>query len=255
MKANGKGRQKFNPTTDVLVVDGNAIDAEQLSAYLKEYDVSFEIAGNEDIAIKKLNDFTFKLILVDVEGAGPEGYELVKKIRKNIDIPVVAMLVHNIEEIKAACFKIGINGCVTKPISKIELVGILTQFEVLVSENIQQDIDNEKYKIIDLSYLKALSMGDVAYEKEIGHKFIEVISAELQQLDSCLQDGRFDELKKVTHKMRATIYIMGLGPKLSAHLQAIEYDDLSELQLANRIELVKIICARAKEEAYLFLEE
>jgi CheY-like chemotaxis protein len=257
MGAIAKNRQGLNTIIDVLIVDGSAIDQKLLSSYLKEYDVSFDIAINKIEAIKKLKDFTFKLILVDVETPEIEGYRLVQMIRTDLDlaIPIVGIITHDVEEVKTKCFGIGIAGCFTKPISKIEVVGVLTQFDILSIKNIQHTIDVEKYRAIDLSYLKEVSMGDTDYEREITSKFIEVISNEIAQLDDCLENERFDELKSVAHKMLSTIYVMGLGPKLSAHLQAIEYDDLSRVQLEHRIELIKIICAKAKEEAQVFLAE
>jgi CheY-like chemotaxis protein len=254
MEAIGKDDQGLRTVIDVLIVDDHVIDQKLLSAYFKAYDVSFDIAENSEVAKKKLSDFTFRLVLVDVDSAEVDGYKLVETIRGDLDIPIVAIIMDDVEEAKAKCFSLGMNGCFTKPISKIELVGVLTQFDIL-SINVQQGIDTEKFKVIDLSYLKEVSMGDTDYEHEIASKFIEVISAELVQLDDCLGNERFDDLKNVTHKMRSTIYIMGLGPKLSAHLQAIEDDDLSKVQLEHRIELIKIICTKAKEEAQVFLEE
>jgi CheY-like chemotaxis protein len=257
MEAIAKNHQRLNTIIDVLIVDGSAIDQKMLSSYLKEYDVSFDVAQNKDEAIKKLKDFTFKLILVDVESPEIEGYKLVQMLSTDLDLatPVVAIITHDVDEVKTKCFDIGVNGCFTKPISKIEVVGVLTQFDILSVKNIQHTIDVEEYRAIDLSYLKEVSMGDTDYEREITSKFIEVISSEMAQLDDCLENERFDELKLVVHKMLSTIYVMGLGPKLSAHLQAIEYDDLSRVQLEHRIELIKIICAKAKEEAQVFLQE
>ncbi len=254
MEANNRDVQMGRTAIDVLIVDDNPVDQKLLSAYLKAYDVSFDIAENAGAAFKKLHDFTFKLILVDVNSTEMDGYQLVETIRGDLDIPIVAIIGDDVEEVKAKCFAIRMNGCFTKPISKIELVGVLTQFDVL-TVNTSRNTGVERFKVIDLSYLKEVSMGDTDYEREVTSKFIEVISAELMLLTDCLDNERFDELKNVTHKMRSTIYIMGLGAKLSAHLQAIEDDDLSKAQLAHRIELIKIICTKAKEEAQEFLEE
>jgi len=253
MEATEKDDQGLRSTIDVLIVDDNVIDQKLLSAYLKAYDVSFDIAENSEAAVKKLSDVTFKLVLVDVDSAEVDGYTLVEMIRGDLNIPIVAITMDDVEEVKAKCFAIGMNGCFTKPISKIELVGVLTQFDVL-SINTLQITGADKFKVIDLSYLKEVSMGDTDYEHEVAGKFIEVISAELIQVTDCLENEKFDELKNVMHKMRSTIYIMGLGSKLSAHLQAIEEDILSKVQLAHRIELIKIICEKAKEEAQEFLD-
>ena len=131
MEDRGKRHQELNTLIDVLIIDNGNVDQKILSIYLKEYDVSFEIVEDKEVALKKLNDLKFKMVLIDVDNAELEAYNLVKIIRKNLNIPIVAIVMDDLEEAKTKCFRAGINGCFTKPISKIELVGVLTQFSVL----------------------------------------------------------------------------------------------------------------------------
>ncbi|SDD90845.1 response regulator [Pedobacter soli] len=248
-------KKASNPGADVLVLQPQNAEQQQLLSCLKENDVSFKVVQNETEAFQILEQTAFKLIIVDLAVLENSEFSLVHKIRaqKSSDIPVVAIIPQNAEALQSRCFEAGVTGCFTKPISKIEVMGILTQF--LQNETFtQQTVDNESgYETIDLTYLKEVSMGDVDYEREMTAKFIEIISTDLEALDFYLVANRYNELKAVAHKMLSTIYVMGLGSKVSTHLHAIEFDHLSKAQLVQQVQLVATICKKAKEEAQAFL--
>lgn len=260
MEPNKTNDKELNGIVDVLIVDDQVMDQKLLSDYLKEYDISFKVAGDTNEAIKALTDHTFMLVLIAAELLENDSYQIVDKIREYSpsDVSIVAIIEEDLDELKIKYFSAGLDGCFTKPISRIELVGVLTHFlsnEVLSTKNIQIKPAVDGYKAIDLGYLKEVSMGDTAYEREITEKFIEIVSEEINELNNCLTAGDYEKLKRVAHKMLSTIYVMGLGPKVSAHLQAIEDDDLTADQYRYRVELVAMICEKAKEEAQVFLEQ
>lgn len=259
MNVNKTNDEELNSIVEVLIVDDQVMDQMLLSDYLREYDVSFMVAGDTNEAIKALADHTFVLVLIAAELLENDSYQIVEKIREysSSDVSIVAIIEEDLDELKIKYFSAGLDGCFTKPISRIELVGVLTHFlpkKVMSTKNIQVKREVEGYKTIDLGYLKEVSMGDTAYEREITEKFIEIVSEEINELNNCLAAGNYEKLKSVAHKMLSTIYVMGLGPKLSAHLQAIEGDDLTADQYRYRVELVAMICEKAKEEAQVFLE-
>jgi CheY-like chemotaxis protein len=246
--------QELNRIIDVLVID--ATDDQLISGYLKEYDITFSIALNKKEAIKKLNNFTFELILIDMVSPELEGGKIIQLIKNDLhlNIPIVAIIAEDVEEgLKNDCFNKGINGCFTRPISKIELVGVLTQF--LQKEATCLIPIPIVYQTIDLSYLREIGMGDVDFEREMAAKFIEIISDEVSQLMYNLEKEHDEALKQLVHKMRSTVYLMGLQPKLSTALDAVEYDKLSRDQLKKYISLIVEVCHMAKEEALVFMKQ
>ncbi|RBQ02239.1 hypothetical protein [Pedobacter miscanthi] len=111
------------------------------------------------------------------------------------------------------------------------------------------------YQTIDLSYLKELSMGDTGYELEMAEKFVELVSDEMIQLAAYLEGGDIEALKRLVHKMRSTIYLMGLRPKLIIAIEAIEYEKLAAEQLKFHVDAILTVCRKAKEEVLLFLDK
>lgn len=106
---------------------------------------------------------------------------------------------------------------------------------------------------INLSYLKEISMGDAGFEREMAEKFISIIADELIHLTHCLEKKNYEALKRTVHKMKSTVYLMGLKPKLNAALEAVEYDNLTHNQFKQHINQIVSVCEMAKEEVRMFL--
>lgn len=112
---------------------------------------------------------------------------------------------------------------------------------------------NPVFRIIDLDYLRELSMGDIAFQKELTKQFIELSILETEQLNLYFQSADYAKIQPVAHSMLSTIYIMGLGPKLETHLQALkDYSVPGELK--NHIDIINQVCKQARAEAEAFID-
>lgn len=153
MKANKASDNELNNIVDVLIVEDQPMDQKRLSDYLKEYDVSFMVTGDNNEAIKTLAHHTFMLVLIAAELLENNSYKIVEKIRaySSSDVSIVAIIEEDLDELKTQCFNAGLDGYFTKPISRIELVGVLTHFlpnEVLSTKNIEVKHEVEGYNVI-----------------------------------------------------------------------------------------------------------
>jgi len=236
---------------DVLIVEDNLIDQKLIANYLREYDFSFKIASDGHEAQVLLESHSFYLILLDLMMPKIDGFELAKIIRQKLrlEIPIVAITAFNINEVKDKCFAAGMNGCFSRPIQKIELVGMLTQF--LPNEKLKSG-DQYAYEVIDLSYLKEVSLGDEEYEIEVIGKFIETIDQDLLELQQSFAEKRGEEIKMIAHRTLSTIYIVGLRSKLETSLRSLENMDVSEM--GSRLDCIHAICNKAKAEAQHFID-
>jgi len=153
MKANKASDKELNSIAEVLIVVDHATDQKRLSGCLKEYDVSFVVAVDTNEAVKTLADHTFMLVLIAAELLENDSYKIVEKIRaySSSDVSIVAIIEKDSDELKTQCFNAGLDGCFTRPISRIELVGVLTHFlsnDVLSTKNIQVKHELDGYGAI-----------------------------------------------------------------------------------------------------------
>lgn len=103
----------------ILIVDDNLshLKLEKLALAENVYDI--RTATNADEAIKALEQFQPKLILLDIQLPGVNGLELTRRLKadpKYHDIIIVAITAYGMKGDKEMALKAGCDGYITKPI-------------------------------------------------------------------------------------------------------------------------------------------
>jgi two-component system, sensor histidine kinase and response regulator len=89
--------------------------------------VETEVAENGQIAVEKVMEKTYDLVLMDVKMPVMNGIEATKKIR-SLDgeyfkkLPIAGLTANAIPQQIDLCIQAGMNECITKPINADELV-------------------------------------------------------------------------------------------------------------------------------------
>jgi signal transduction histidine kinase/CheY-like chemotaxis protein len=124
-RTSSEKRNKMN----ILVVEDNLLNQKLAGFILKEWGFSFEIAGNGKIAIEKLKNNTYDLILMDIQMPELNGYETSVIIRKNLKLtlPIIAMTAHVFPGEKEKCISFGMSDYLSKPINETELYDLITR--------------------------------------------------------------------------------------------------------------------------------
>jgi CheY-like chemotaxis protein len=101
---------------------------------LKKFGIDVVVAENGIEALKALEDSYFDLVLMDCQMPLMDGLEATRQIRQlskihiNCDITVVALTANNSESDREACFKVGMNGFIDKPVNSKKLLGTLEEW-------------------------------------------------------------------------------------------------------------------------------
>lgn len=112
----------------LLLVDDNAINRQVAMGFLEYTGVDIAVAENGLLAIEKLKQQSFDLVLMDIEMPKMDGLEATQTIRNTLaleQLPIIAMTGHAMpgdnERFKAA----GMNGYITKPFIQEDLYGAI----------------------------------------------------------------------------------------------------------------------------------
>ena len=115
-------------TWNILVVEDNPVNQLVIKAILKKWPfTTFDTAANGLLALEKLKESTFDLILMDLQMPEMDGYEATQAIRKgecgenNLDIPIIAVTADATDKAKNKVFEVGMDDYTTKPIDSEEL--------------------------------------------------------------------------------------------------------------------------------------
>ena len=118
---------------NVLVVEDNLINQKIVSKYLSKWGASYDIAENGRIAVEKVINNKYDLVLMDLHMPEMSGYEATEKIRAQKDkycqdLPIIALTASVFIEDREKIFNYGMNGFITKPFNPTELFWAISPF-------------------------------------------------------------------------------------------------------------------------------
>jgi signal transduction histidine kinase/ligand-binding sensor domain-containing protein/CheY-like chemotaxis protein len=134
-------------SSHLLLVEDNAINRQVAIGFLKDTGVHIDIAENGVIAVDKVQQVNYDLVLMDIQMPEMDGITATKEIRNTLkmtDLPVVAMTAHamaaDIQRSQAA----GMNEHITKPIDPDILYRTLSKYLVVSEEEQQEPVELEQ---------------------------------------------------------------------------------------------------------------
>ncbi len=100
----------------ILIVEDNKINQLITRKILEKSKIKCDVADNGDIAINKVRENTYDLILMDIHMPGISGIEATKQIREfNTEIPVIALTAVTLDDNLDEFYDNGFNDIIPKP--------------------------------------------------------------------------------------------------------------------------------------------
>ncbi len=213
----------------IMVVDDNQLNREILSDVLNNLNDSCEVVAlsGGELAIEKLSETDFDLILLDIQMPGMDGYETSKYIRSNMrrpmnEIPIIAMTAYAMDDVAEKCFSSGMNDFITKPLDSKFLI---TKIDRLISKKKNAQKVNVSFNHVDLGNLKRISGGDTNKMYKYIDLFLENLPKDIEEYQNLLDKEDFSSAMKILHKIKGNVVYMG-----NMEIPDI-YDDLENVDL------------------------
>lgn len=198
---------------NILLVEDNLVNAKIAEQFLKKMGHNASIANNGKEALDYLSLEYFDLVLMDVEMPQMNGIEATQRIRNgeagetNINIPIIAMTAHALNEFKLECESSGMNDFVSKPVNFYELGIILKKFNInsrkgQTTDRSVQTEQSERSKIINKE--KALTrLGDCEeiFEMICG-SFLEDIGEVIDHLRQAIDKKDYEAVRFNAHTLK-----------------------------------------------------
>jgi two-component system, sensor histidine kinase and response regulator len=108
----------------ILLVEDNEINQQVASETLEQEGFFIDVAENGLVAVEKLGQKEYELVLMDLQMPVMDGYEATKVIRSDdrfSELPIVAMTADAMTGVRGQVEKVGMNDYVTKPINPKQL--------------------------------------------------------------------------------------------------------------------------------------
>jgi signal transduction histidine kinase/DNA-binding response OmpR family regulator len=242
----------------ILVAEDNEINQGLIAHILGDRQVAYRIVKNGSEVLNALSEEKFDMILMDIQMPDMDGFTATREIREKLkmDIPIVAMTAHAMPGQREKCIRYGMNDHISKPIREDVLWRVIAKHAAprKDSTSLQFKPTVEKYKTIDLNYLREISRGDKNYERLVTGQFLELFPQQMELLEKAIDANLDSERRRIAHNLKTTISIMGLNHALDDYLDVMESETGDKNELKNIIGQVREISEKAMREAKHFLE-
>lgn len=220
---------------NILLAEDNPINVKLIRNIFDQYAIRIDVAENGQEVLSLIGRKQYDLILMDMEMPVLNGYETTRIIRKEygLEVPIFAMTAHAMAGEQERCIQLGMNDFISKPLNSAELFEKIHRIAIQTNKQ-NTSVENNSFtpmhqpeeKIpdegqIDLTYLRELSSGNRAFEKEMLTLFIKQVPEELMELQQAYQQKEHLLVKNTAHRMKSSLPLVGIDYllKLLAQLE------------------------------------
>lgn len=120
-------------TLEILLVEDNNANCMLIELFFKDLPHKLTIAKNGQEGLDIATAGNFDLVLMDIEMPIMDGYECTVKIREwekyhgKAQCKIIALTAHALSEVKGKILAAGCDSFLTKPISKVKIIDVLTE--------------------------------------------------------------------------------------------------------------------------------
>jgi CheY-like chemotaxis protein/HPt (histidine-containing phosphotransfer) domain-containing protein len=242
----GLDKSKSLKNLFVLLVEDNDINRLYASSILKTLGCDIDVAENGFVAVEKIKNEDFDIVLMDIQMPVMDGFEATKAIRaatppKNI-VPIIALTANATKQDIDKCLSAGMNDCISKPFTPDDLYAALSKYKGVPTKT----KNHVQPKQFDLSYLKSVSNNNEGFIKEMVTTFLETMPASIDEITTHVNDKDWQKLAKALHKIKPSITLMGLH-HLKYQVIELEEKAKTETDLKKVPKLIEKFCAELNQ--------
>jgi PAS domain S-box-containing protein len=214
----------------VLVVEDIALNQLLMRTLLDDFGFQCDIAANGKLAIERLENKEYDIILMDLQMPEMNGFEATDYIRKkmNLKIPIMALTADVTTVDLAKCNAVGMNDYVAKPIDEkilynkiISLIKKPTTQSLKINPTVILDVGNE-IKYIDLGYLSHRTKSNPVLMKEMILLYLEQTPPLIASMKASFANKDWGTLKSSVHKMIPSFSIMGMSSEFEVMAKKVQ---------------------------------
>ncbi|MCE3278518.1 MAG: histidine kinase [Bacteroidetes bacterium] len=247
----------------ILVVEDIALNQLLMKTLLEDFGFEMEIASNGRIAIEKLGQNHYDIILMDLQMPEMNGFEATEHIRQIIksDIPIIALTADVTTVDVEKCKAVGMNDYISKPIDdKLLYSKIIKYLKKQDHQNDKKDsLENEKTdfpqeKCTNLNYLMQRTKSNPTLMMEMITLYLEQTPPLIASMKTGLKDKDWKALHASVHKMIPSFSIMGITSEYEHMAKKVqEYASTQEQtnQIPSLVLQLEKVCTQACQELKL----
>ncbi|MBG6188554.1 ATP-binding protein [Flavobacterium sp. CAN_S2] len=243
----------------VLVVEDIPLNQLLMKTLLDDFGFQYDMAENGKIAIEKLKNNDYDIILMDLQMPVMNGFEATEYIRNTMisKIPIIALTADVTTVDLAKCKAVGMNDYLAKPVDErllySKIITILKKPALVKLAEKQKDMTvvKEKIKYINLVYLNQRTKSNPALMLEMIASYLQQTPPLINTIKKSLEEKNWELLGAAAHKMIPSFSIMGISTDFENMAKKIQDFAIAQEKTEGVADLVlelEKICLLACEE-------
>ncbi len=208
----------------ILLVEDNDINRLYATNILKMWECKADIAENGYVALEKVRNKDYDIILMDLQMPVMDGFEATKAIKMSgaprNAIPIIALTANATPKDTERCIAAGMSECLGKPFTPENLFSVLVKYSKPIAAIPALPIKDT----VNLAYLNKISNNDQAFVDDIINSFILNTPKALIEIRAFLKNKNWVKMEEQVHKIKPTLTMIGL---LITREIAIEIESLT----------------------------
>ena len=239
----------------VLLVEDNEINREFATELLASLGVEVDHAHNGKVALARVGQREYDVVLMDIQMPVMDGYEATQRIRALAQqpggehfatLPIIAMTAQALVGDKEQALAAGMSDYIAKPIDPPQLISLLREWlgseepaaeaEVSMVDACRLPADLKKLKSIDAQQgLRRMACNEVAYRKMLS-RFHERYASSAEGLRALIERGHLVEAETLCHAFKGVVGNLGadrlfeVAADIDGHLKSEERPEEELLQ-------------------------
>jgi PAS domain S-box-containing protein len=200
----------------VLLVEDNDINRLYAKSILHQWNCSVDIAENGLVAIEKIKNHFYDVVLMDVQMPVMDGYEATRAIRlmdsHKRHVLIIALTANATKTDIQKCLSSGMNDYLPKPFTPDDLYRKIFRNPAIkkLNENPADTAQPSHQATFDLTYLRRISDNNQDFLQEMVQTFIQSIPPVLNEMNQALSEKNWQRLSRLAHQIKPSFSLMGM---------------------------------------------
>ncbi|MCT4544626.1 MAG: response regulator [Vallitalea sp.] len=249
----------------ILLVEDNELNQQVAMELLEDCGFLIDTAENGEIAVNKINEGSYDIVLMDMQMPVMDGVTATKKIREKVEhasLPIIAITANAMVSDKEKCAQAGMNDHIAKPIDPEQL--FLTLLKWVPSKHSKQSEEKQVQQMSMNSVENELELNIPGLDAEMGlkrvlgkkksyinllRKYISEQKYIFVQIDKMLSEGDWSSAERLVHTLKGVSGSIGaiVIQKKAANLENAIKEQASMHTLKIMIDETSIILAKMIE--------
>jgi PAS domain S-box-containing protein len=198
----------------VLLVEDNDINRLYAKSILKNWQCFIDVAENGLVAIEKVKNHYYDVVLMDIQMPVMDGYEATKAIRsmqQPTKIPIIALTANATQRDVEKCLASGMNDYLPKPFTPEDLYQkLFNDLKIRPAAKSRIEKKSTTVHTYNLDYLRSVSGNNAEFIQEMITTFLQTLPNVLDDMQKAIHERNWEKLSRLAHQIKPSFTLMGL---------------------------------------------